>query len=181
MPSTITHAYIAKDIYEKLEEKVKEKFKNQIEEYITYSQGPDLFFFYHNFFSFGKFLRINKFGSRVHREKVNELLINLTDIVKNSKDTNQFIFLCGLLTHYLGDTICHPFINYKDFQINKKLKRKKDYHFIVETYIDNYVLWKNGQNYKCLKDPKSHSNFRLLSGRFTCLSGAVYFCKLLAQ
>lgn len=148
MPSTITHAYMARDIYDRLDKNVKEIFNNQLEEYVTYSQGPDIFFFYRIFFPFGKFLQIQKFGGRVHREKVNELFITLTNHVKKSKDRNQFIYLCGLLTHYLGDTTCHPFVNYIDFQINKTLKRKKDYHFITELYIDNYIVWKKGYDYK---------------------------------
>ena len=46
MPSTMTHAAMARDIYNRLSKKVQEKFDNQLEEYVTYSQGPDLFYFY---------------------------------------------------------------------------------------------------------------------------------------
>ena len=148
MPSTMTHAYMASDIYERLNLDIKKKFTSKLEEYKTYSQGPDLFYFYRILFPFGYFLHIQEFGGRVHREKVNELFITLTDIVKKTKNINQFIFLCGLLTHYLGDTTCHPLINYKADFLRKKTKKKKDYHFIIETYIDNYVLNLKGQDYK---------------------------------
>ena len=146
MPSTITHAYMAHDIYNKLDATIKNKIN--LVDYISYSQGPDIFFFYRIFIPFGKFLHIQKFGGVVHRQKVNELFIYLTEKIKKTQDINQFIFLCGLLTHYLGDTICHPLVNYKDYQINQALGKKKDYHFIIELYMDNYILWKKGYNYK---------------------------------
>ena len=151
MPSTLTHAYMAKDIYNRLNNDLKIKLKNYIDDYITYSQGPDIFFFYKIFLPFGKYLKIQNFGNKVHREKVNELFIALTNNVKQTKDINEFVFLCGLLTHYIGDTICHPYVNYKNKLINNNLKRKKDYHFIIELYMDNYIVLKKGNNYKKFK------------------------------
>ena len=151
MPSTLTHAYMATDIYNRLNNDLKFKLKNYIDDYITYSQGPDIFFFYKIFLPFGKYLKIQNFGNKVHREKVNELFIALTNNVKQTKDINKFVFLCGLLTHYIGDTICHPYVNYKNKLINNNLKRKKDYHFIIELYIDNYIVLKKGNNYKKFK------------------------------
>ena len=154
MPSTITHAYMANDIYNGLDINIKKKFSNYLDDYKSYSQGPDIFFFYKIFLPFGKFLHIQKFGSDIHRKKVNELFISITKEVKRTKNINQFIYLCGLYTHYLGDTTCHPFVNYTDYNINKNLKRKKDYHFIVELYMDNYVLYKKNHDYKKFKGYK---------------------------
>ena len=48
MPSSITHAYVACDIYEKLDYKIKKKIpKMYLEDYKTYAQGPDIYYFYH--------------------------------------------------------------------------------------------------------------------------------------
>ena len=148
MPSTMTHAYMAHDIYNRLDKNIKKVFNNNPDEYMTYSQGPDILFFYRIFLPFGKFLYIQKFGLKVHGTNVNRLFISLTNEVKKTKNVNQFIYLCGLFTHYLGDTTCHPFVNFKDSELNKNLKRKRDYHFIVETYMDNYVLYKKNHDYK---------------------------------
>ena len=42
MPSSITHAYIAKDVYSRLDKKIKAKFeKNDLENFKTYIQGTD--------------------------------------------------------------------------------------------------------------------------------------------
>ena len=42
----MTHAKMAIDIYNKLNLKLQDKFKDHLSEYITFSQGADIFFFY---------------------------------------------------------------------------------------------------------------------------------------
>ena len=161
MPSTMTHAYMAKDIYDKLDMDLQLKFKDKFDEYITYSQGPDIFFFYPFIPSFIKCAHIKKFAGVVHRTKVNELFISLVSYIKKTKDFDQFIFLSGLVTHYVGDTKCHPFVNYKAWVLEKETKKKKDYHFLTEAYIDNYILNIKGEyykKYKCYRLLKTEKN-----------------------
>ena len=50
MPSSITHAYIAMDVYDNLDKNIQKKLLNKLENYKTYSQGPDVFYFYHILF-----------------------------------------------------------------------------------------------------------------------------------
>ena len=164
MPSTITHAYMARDVYSKLNITLKHKMKNYLDEYITYSQGPDIFFFYPILPPFIKCNYIRKFGGIVHRTKVNELFTSLVNYVKKTKNFEEFIFLIGLVTHYMGDTTCHPFVNYKAWVLEKETKKKKDYHFLVEAYIDNYILNMKGENYKkykCYKLLKTKKNNKI--------------------
>ena len=153
MPSTITHSYMARDIYEKLDVNIKNKFNNYLDNYITFSQGPDIFFFY-PIMPFKKSIHIRKFAGVVHRTKVNELFISLVNYIKKTKEIEEFIYLAGLVTHYVGDSTCHPFVNYKDYYLRKKNNNNKDYHFVTEAYIDNFILRKNGEKYpkyKCYK------------------------------
>lgn len=152
MPSSITHAYIALDIYKVLDKKIQNKIVNHLEEYKTYSQGPDIFYFYHIFFPITKNSReVIKLGRQVHHEKTNELLINITKKVKQSKNINEFMYLIGLTTHYLADSTMHPFINYQSSLLVKKYFTKKDAHFMIETYLDNYYLKKHDLNYSKYK------------------------------
>ena len=174
MPSTMTHSAMARDIYSRLDKNIQNKFNNHLEEYVTYSQGPDLLYFYGILFPFGKFLYIQKFGGVIHRTKVNELFIYLTNEVKRTKNINTFIFLCGLLTHYVGDTTCHPLVNYIDYNINKSLKLKKDYHYMVELYMDNYILYKKGYNYKKFKCHKYAFNIKKNKDVEQLLNDAIY-------
>lgn len=154
MPSTYTHAYMAKDIFNRLDNNLKIKFQDKLEEYMTYSEGPDIFFFYPLFPLFHKYRKINKFASIVHRTKVNEFFISLVNEIKKDKDFDKFIFLSGLVTHYIGDTTCHPFVNYKSWVLEKETGKKKDFHFVVEAYIDNYIVNLKGNYYKKFKGYK---------------------------
>ena len=44
MPSSITHSYFMKDVYDKLDDNIKNKIV--LESAKTFAQGPDIFFFY---------------------------------------------------------------------------------------------------------------------------------------
>lgn len=154
MPSSITHAYIAKDVYKVLDKKIKNKFKEfDLENYKTYSQGPDIYYFYNIVLPIKKRSRdIIEFGHFMHNNKVNEFFINLCKKVKESKDFQEFLFLMGLTTHYLTDSKTHPFINYKASLYVKNNLTQKDNHFMLETYIDNYMIKKREKiNYKKFK------------------------------
>lgn len=154
MPSSITHGYIAKDVYEVLDKKIKNKFREfDLENYKTYSQGPDLYYFYNIVLPINKRSReIIEFGHYMHNNKVNEFFINLSKRVKESKNFQEFLFLIGLTTHYLADSKIHPFINYQASLYIKKHSTKKDNHFMIETYIDNYMIKKREKNnYKKFK------------------------------
>ena len=171
MPSTITHAYMANDIYNRLNDDLKDKFKNQIKEYITYSQGPDVLFFYPIIPRINKSINIRKLASIVHRTKVNEFFISLVNNIKKDKDLEKFVFLAGLVTHYVGDSTCHPFINYESWLLKNKNKNNKDYHFLIEAYIDNYILNLYGEDYKkykCHKLLKTDKNYKIKEMLDTC-------------
>lgn len=154
MPSSITHAYIAKDVYQVLDKKIKAKIsKDHLEDYKTYSQGADIYYFYKMLTPFTKkSYEVRTFGRTCHAEKTNEVFINLTEKVKETKDFNQFLFLIGLMTHYNADSIIHPYINYKASLMNKKYFDGRDAHFLLETYLDNYMIKKRDTiNYKTFK------------------------------
>ena len=144
MPSSITHAYIAKDIYERLNSKVKKKItRNYLNDYKTYSQGMDVLYFKHIFFPITKKgIKVRKFASYTHNYKTNEFLISLANMAKESKNVYEFLFLIGLSTHYIADSTIHPYINYLATKKAKGHLTKRDCHFIIETYIDNYLVYK---------------------------------------
>ena len=165
MPSTITHAFMAYDIYDRLDLKIKNKFKNKIDEYIIYSQGFDILFFYPMIPLTKKSIKIRKLASIAHRTNVNKFFLEIIKNIKQDKDFDKFIYLAGLVTHYAGDTICHPYVNYLDNKLEHENNNKKDYHFLIEAYIDNYVLRKKGidyKKYKCYKLMKIKKNKKII-------------------
>ena len=151
MPSTITHSFMAKDIYNKLDDNIKKEFKDKLSEYITYSQGFDILFFHPIIPPFGKSIHIRSLAAYCHRKKINEFLISLVNEIKKDKNIDKFIFLAGLVTHYNGDTKCHPLVNYKAWRLENKTNTKKEFHFLIEAYIDNYILDMNNYDYKKYK------------------------------
>ncbi len=150
MPSSITHAYLAIDIFNNLDKKVKNIVN--LEDYKTYSQGPDIFYFYHIVFPFTKKARtIQDLGRTIHHEKTNDFFLSLTKQVKSTKNINQFNYLVGLFTHYMADSTIHPYVEYKAELLNKKFLERKDNHFFLETYFDNYYISKHNLDYKKFK------------------------------
>ena len=139
MPSTMTHAYIAKDVYKNLDTKIKRKItKDYLDNIITFSEGFDILYFY-------KILtkpnnKIIKLGGYCHRNKVSEFFISLTNHIKETKDINEFTFLMGLICHYVADSTIHPYVNYLASTIKHKNFTNSDAHFVIEAYLDNYFI-----------------------------------------
>ena len=150
MPSTMTHAYIAKDVYKNLDNKIKTKLTSEnIDDLITFSSGFDILYFYKIVLHPNN--KIIKLGGYCHHHKVNEFFINLTNQIRKSKDINQFMFLMGLITHYVADSTIHPYVNYKASLMIKKNFTNQDGHFLIEAYLDNYLINKNGFDYRKFK------------------------------
>ncbi len=141
MPMSMTHTYIAKDVYKDLDKRVKNKITlENLNDYLVYSKGFDILFFYMNFCNLKLSKKIQKLGSLCQESKTNEYLINLIEKVKVTKNTDQFLYLSGLITHYVADSAIHPFINYLARKDAKNKVTPKDCHFMIESYIDNYLI-----------------------------------------
>ena len=173
MPSSITHAYLAIDIFNNLDKKVKNIVN--LEDYKTYSQGPDIFYFYHIVFPFTKKTRtIQDLGRTIHHEKTNDFFLSLTKQVKSTKNINQFNYLVGLFTHYMADSTIHPYVEYKASLLTKKYLTKKDNHFIIEAYLDNYLINKKQINYKKYKGYKLFLNTKENKDVINLLNSSIY-------
>ena len=72
MAGTITHAYFALDVYNKFDDKLKERLKNYKENLKTYSQGPDILFFSINYKNFKK---VKKIGNYVHKHNTKDFVL----------------------------------------------------------------------------------------------------------
>ncbi len=142
MPSTMTHAYIAKDVYKNLDSKIKRKVtKEYLDNIITFSEGFDILYFYKIITRPNN--KIIKLGGYCHRNKVNEFFISLTNHIKETKDINEFTFLIGLICHYVADSVVHPYVNYLASTMKHKNFTNGDAHFVIEAYLDNYFINKN--------------------------------------
>lgn len=146
MPSSITHSYFMKDVYDKLDDSIKNKIV--LESAKTFAQGPDIFFFYN--MGFGK--KSNTFRNNanyMHEHNVNDYFIN---IVKYIFDNNLFdnddvvSYLYGSICHYVLDSTMHPYVIYKTGIFDKNDKNTYKYnglHPDMEYYLDAYMIFQN--------------------------------------
>ena len=144
MPSTITHTYFAKEVYQTLPSKYQDKIKNKEEYYKLFAQGPDPFMFYH--FYIGKNNKGKILQKKMHTEKTKNYFISvITYIHKNNLSNNPEImaYLYGYICHYYLDLYAHPFINYQAGLFNKNNQstyKNNNKHAKIEYRIDSYII-----------------------------------------
>ena len=146
MPSVITHNYFMKDVYDKLENEIKNKII--LEDAKTFSQGPDIFYFY-NLGIGKKSKKYKKIGNYIHKHNTNNFFKNVIIYIKNNKlEKNKqcLSYLYGSISHFVLDSTMHPYIFYKTGVFNKNDKSTHKYsglHQEMEYYLDAYMIFQN--------------------------------------
>ncbi len=142
MAGTITHAYFACDLYDKLDKNTKSNLKDYKENLKTYSQGHDIFFFTFNFLNH----KTKKIGSYMHKHDTRNFFKNIVLYIKDNNLQNNYeimSFLYGYICHYSLDSTVHPYVTYKTGIFNKKKKETYKYnskHSDLESYVDAYMI-----------------------------------------
>ena len=145
MAGTITHAYFALDLYDRLSIRSKELLMDEKESLKMFAQNTDILYFY-NITNFKKGKKIRNFGHRSQKIKVYEFFSTLINYIKyNHHQYNPQVisYLYGMLSHYVLDSTVHPFIIYKTGEFDKKDKSTYKYNHLhgeIESYLDNYML-----------------------------------------
>lgn len=158
MASTVTHAYFALDVFDKLDDKSKKILKNNTEDLKTFAQGPDPLYFYNLMLPIiGKNIR-KTYPRKVHDNKTRDFFITLiVEIMKRKlqKDSQTISMLYGFISHYVLDSTIHPYIIYKTGIYDKDIPETKKYrslHLDMELYLDGYIIFKREkiliQNFK---------------------------------
>lgn len=132
MPSLITHYEFS-----------KQNFPTHKKIFYLGSQGPDPYFYYGYTTPFKKNLRkVRAFGTFLHEIDPYETFTFLLDYVKEQEDKEAqeilLSFTKGLMSHYVLDRTCHPYVFYKTgFPLKSTIY--SFYHSLLETYIDVFV------------------------------------------
>lgn len=143
MPSSITHDYFCKDVYNKI--KIKDKII--LNDFCSFGEGPDPYFFY-NFHLTNKAKNVHKINKAMQHSKVNEHFIQLINYINdNNYYSNKQVlsYLYGQLCHYILDSTIHPFIIYNTGMYDEKNRNTYKYnglHEKMEYYIDIYFIYK---------------------------------------
>lgn len=145
MAGTITHAYFAIDVYNKLDKKTKLFLENNKEDIKTYAQGHDILFFYYSF-NIKKSSNIRTYAKVFHKTKTKLFFYNMIEYIKKNNlqyDPKIISFLYGYICHYKLDSIIHPYVTYKGGIFKKENKETYKYnskHSDIESYIDAYMI-----------------------------------------
>ncbi len=142
MPATITHAYLAKDLYEVLPENISSKI--DLNRTKMFAQSTDSMMFY-NLLSVMPSHNLRKFQLYFHTHKTRDFFINLLEYVKNNNinDSDTYSFIVGFVSHYVLDSNVHPYVIYKTGWFNKKNKDTYKYngiHHFMEVFLDNDLV-----------------------------------------
>ncbi len=160
MPSSNTHSYFCEDVYDKVNNNVKYKLKDNINYFKVFGQGPDPYFFY-DFHLSKKSIEVYKINKAMQHSKVNMHFIRLINYIneKNYYDNPMVMaYLYGNICHYALDSTAHPYIiyctgNYDN--TNPKTYKYNGLHEEMEYYIDCYLIFQREKvlpkNYKIHK------------------------------
>ena len=142
MPSTVTHAFFSKDVYDILTPEIKRNLNTN--RFKMFSQSMDSCKFY-NIVSLFPGKKIRDFSDEFHDNKTQELFINILNFMKDNSinDVDTFSFLFGLICHYVLDSTLHPYIFYKTGVLKKGNPSTYKYnslHHFMENFIDNDMI-----------------------------------------
>ena len=168
MPAFMTHDIFAREVYNKIDKKIQNKFNNELPIYQAFSQSHDILFYYKSI-NTKENNRINFIGKIGHRRKTQDYLINIVKIIKKyhlEEYQPDIAYLFGSITHYVLDSTLHPLIFYKTgiYDPYKKLPKHLKYkgmHALMERTIDSYYYkkyykkdYKYCKIFKDIKKPK---------------------------
>ena len=141
MPATITHAYLAKDLYEILPTNISSKI--DLSRTKMFAQSTDSIMFY-NLLPLrpSSFRRFQKY---FHNHKTNSFFINLLNYVRDHSinDVDTYSFIVGFISHYVLDSTVHPYVVYKTGMFNKSNRNTYKYngiHHFMEVFLDNDLV-----------------------------------------
>lgn len=158
MPSSIVHAYFAKDLINNINNKTKKIDEKKL---LYFAQSTDPFHFYHILKPWkmnGRNTR--KFTETFHTQNCSKFLITLTKEIKekNLKDNKEVLtFLYGFTAHFVLDSTLHPYIIYKTGKFIPNIKETHKYnskHNELEVYLDKFLYEKREK--KKIKNYKSY-------------------------
>lgn len=167
MPNIITHHYFAEDVLKNSKKDIINDFISEKDFYYLFTQSFDPFFVY-EILPFRE-----KLGYFLHDNYIDTFFINYIKIMKKEKlEKNSAVLaaLYGHLTHYVLDSITHPYIIYECGEYNKNKPETYKYvgvHTQMEVEIDAYLYeTRENKSFKNLKfhqvNPKKKLNKNIL-------------------
>lgn len=107
-------------------------------------QGPDMFFYNIPILRHQDYRNV---GSYMHEHHIQDFfrcyLTNLGEIQSRQQREEGLAYFCGFLCHYIGDSICHPYVYGRiGFDAKKPSNHTHGLHAALENDIDALLLMK---------------------------------------
>lgn len=134
MPTTYTHDYFGKKVYQKLPAEMKKVIRQNGELYRIGLHGPDILFYY----MISK-NPITQFGIDMHKKKARAFFEQGMAQVRHTGDKALLAYLLGFGCHYLLDSACHPFVD-------EMADAGVISHTILEKEYDRFLMEESGKN-----------------------------------
>ena len=107
-------------------------------------QGPDMFFYNIPVLRHRDYRNV---GSYMHEHHIQEFFVcylqHLSEVKSRQQREEGLAYFCGYLNHYIGDSICHPYV-YGRIGYDAKAPNSQAHgrHASLENDIDAILLWK---------------------------------------
>lgn len=134
MPTTYTHDYFGKKVYQKLPEEIKRVIRENGELYRIGLHGPDILFYY-----MVSKNPITQFGVNMHKEKGRAFFEQGMETVRRTGDKALLSYLLGFGCHYLLDSYCHPYVD-------EMADAGVISHTLLEKEYDRFLMEESGKN-----------------------------------
>ena len=160
MPGYDMHYLFGVHSYRKMSDDtiIKRAVKNNRGSYKLGLLGPDIFFYYATEVVAAR----KNIGSLMHTTKTDAFLKNMISYVDLHKGRAREIgisYLCGFLSHYVVDCICHPYVYWMTDYLHKEINYLEK-HFRFESDMDIMLLsmYKNTTPYEFMKNSTFYLN-----------------------
>jgi len=135
MPTTYTHNFFGKVVYQKLPEEIQELITRNKMAYLIGQHGPDILFYYRPFCE----NRINRLGHQMHEESATDFFSRCKAAYRQSGDEVLLVYTIGYICHYMLDSTCNPYIE----QYTQRTGAGNDE---IESELDRILMEKSGKN-----------------------------------
>ncbi len=142
MPNIITHTLFAQDVFERVDDSLKNIVEPRLQLFEIGSNGPDFLFFHGlNLKDFYKSSFLRKAGNEFHAGHVNEFYHQALVSIRNEENddikNDMITYVCGHLCHWALDSTTHPYVFYRTGTCKGK---SAWYHHRFESLIDAIML-----------------------------------------
>lgn len=118
MPNIISHTLFLDELYESLDDELKEWMQSRKQLMQIGSNGPDILFFHG--YDPKRLLKkkdVARLGNLMHKEKTNEFYLKAVECIEKEQNEeirkDMIAYICGHLCHWALDSNVHPYVFYR--------------------------------------------------------------------